>query len=187
MYSHPRNHVISYSVLFEYNLSFILCNLLDIDMSKSKSFGNENSSLSFSSKLNLLLDINVINESYKSKFQKIAEIRNQFAHNKDATDYTKCYSYINGAKNFLLKSYGKEINKSDEEEIQNAKLFTLLTNDLGKVLEKFVGAAVEKARNLERAEFNQKYLDTLNKFSKDDSVLESKLKDVYIAFKASIK
>lgn len=180
--SDPRSMVIEYSVKFEYNLSYILCKLLDIDISKSKSFGNTSSSLSFDGKSNLLMDINVIDKKDKVKLQKLSEIRNQFAHNKDASDFTKCYSYLNGAKDFLFKQYGQKLDTTIDTESQNKELFQNLIKDLDKMLEKFIGAAVNKSSESHLTELDRLYIETINEFAESDDYFKSKLNEVAILY-----
>lgn len=176
--SDPRSMVIEYSVSFEYNLSYILCKLLDIDISNSKSFGNTSSSLSFDSKSTLLMDIKVIDNEDKVKLKKLSEIRNQFAHNKEASDFTKCYSYIDGLRNYLLKLYGKNIDITLDIEAQNRDLFQNLINDLVKMLEKFIIAAVNKSSVSHLSELDKQYIETLNEFAESDKDFKNKLNEV---------
>ncbi len=186
MYVDARPFVIEESVLFEYNLSLIICKLLDIDISKSKSFGNSSSSLSFANKVNLLLDINVIDKNDKLKFEKLSEIRNQFAHNKDASDFTKCFSCISGLKTFLEKLYGSNIDKLKNEEAQNSALFQNLLNDLTKILKKFIGAIIKKESDFQNAMLNQKYIETIDEFSNSDEYFANKLKKVAELFEKKL-
>ena len=72
--------------------SFSLAFLLDIDFDKlneSKPLGNTSSALSFSQKVNLLLDYKSITKEEKLKLESFMNIRNQFMHNQSADSYLK--------------------------------------------------------------------------------------------------
>lgn len=114
MGSNTRCIVIELAVNLERSISVFLVYMLDITLENSKTLGNKSTALSFKTKVDLLTDMSIIDKEYATKLEHFAMIRNQFAHNADATDFTKCFSYIDGLDNKMKKWYGREAQNSDE-------------------------------------------------------------------------
>ena len=117
-----RASCLSSSLLIEKSLSAFLSSLLDIkDEENSLSFSNKTSALSFRAKVNMLLDMNVFDKKEDNwKLEKFMEIRNQFMHNFEASTFEKCYSYVSGAQNKILKEYPQDATLPLEEQLKKA-------------------------------------------------------------------
>ena len=77
-----RKEILLSSLYLESFLSHFLGGMLGIkDISNSMSLGNTGKALSFSQKLNLLIDIGALKKDDQKKFLAFMEIRNQFMHN----------------------------------------------------------------------------------------------------------
>lgn len=146
MFSDKRQKVIEHSISFESSISFVLSYLLGIDLSKSKSLGFGTSSLSFQNKLTLLRDIDVIDKKDKIKFDYFSAIRNQFAHNENATDFTSCFDILIDMDKKLRKLYENKIDTTANIETQRETLFDELYNDLRNISNKFFKALFNKGK-----------------------------------------
>lgn len=117
-----RNIFLEASVAIEDTLSLLLSILLGVkERKKSKSFGTKSTALSFNAKFNLLLDMDCIGKENTWKFQKFMEMRNQFAHNVDATTFEKCFEFVEG-KDKLLSSYPHDKSLPLEERLRNVSV-----------------------------------------------------------------
>lgn len=110
-----RAKVIEAGVDFEESISQIISLLLDIEKNKSISFGYKNASLSFNSRINLLVDLKFIPKEIIADFQLFTEIRNKFAHVKYIDNFTKCFEIIPEKKNKFLSYFGGSKEDLDEE------------------------------------------------------------------------
>ncbi len=159
-------NILHTSLCIEGLTSQLLAHLLDIkDYENKITLGNKSTALSFSQKINLLIDIGALDKEKRTKFEKFMSIRNQFMHNLDADTYEKCVGYIDGCKNWLLKTYPQD--SSDEVEIQLQNAIRSLGIDVMKYTMDITNPVVAKAAK--RAE-NQVYKKMLKVFT--DSVQE---------------
>lgn len=127
-----RKEILISSLYLESFLSHFLGKLLGIkDINNTISLGNSGKSLSFSSKLNLLIDIGAIKKNDQKKFIAFMEIRNQFMHNLNATTFELCVSFIDGKEKFLLNNYPQKSNLIKEKQLEGA--ISSLTNDVFKL------------------------------------------------------
>ncbi len=101
----PRTMVLEASVQIESNISDILGYLLGIDVEASRSLSCKSTALSFNAKLNLLLDMNILNKPEIEKFVIFSQIRNQFAHNVRVVSFDTCINEIEGLLNRFRKLY----------------------------------------------------------------------------------
>lgn len=116
-----RKFILTISLLVEDFTSLFLSGLLDIEnYQKSKSFGNKSSNLSFSQKINLLIDIGAMEDDDRKKFITFMEIRNQFMHNLDANNYENCFKHLDGKDKFILKLYPQDNGNSNETKLEKA-------------------------------------------------------------------
>lgn len=111
-----RASVLNYALIMENFTSMFLKELFGVTKSADKTycFGNKSSSLPFNTKIHLLMDVGVVDEKTKTKFQHFMSIRNQFMHNIDARSYTECIKNIDGLEKYLEKNY--KIEKTDDRE-----------------------------------------------------------------------
>jgi hypothetical protein len=134
---------------------------LDIsDSNNSISFGNKSTALSFRAKVNLLLDMKVFDKNDNWKLEKFMEIRNQFMHNFDASTYEKCFSFLSGAQEKLLKEYPQDKNLPLEDRLRIAS--QKLASETLDIVQKVFSAAIGK----KVLEGTQTALSTIAKASK---------------------
>lgn len=115
-----RIPVLIASLHLETNLSQFLQLILGIKATKkTQSFGNTSQALSLNSKVNLLLDLEILDKELQHwKLKAFMEIRNQFMHNGGASTYAECIAACsNVPKEKLLKEYPKEVSDTTEELI----------------------------------------------------------------------
>lgn len=159
--SKKRLKVLEYSLTMELMASFALSFLLDIDLDKlseSKSLGNSSSALSFSQKVNLLLDNKSITKNEKLKLESFMNIRNQFMHNKSADSYSKAISFIQGLGNRLKKIYPNLFSNKDKLEESYEKCVSQIFSDSLSILGDFKGGRLEKLKtHSERNVYVKKY------------------------------
>mgnify|MGYP000220995066 CR=1 FL=1 len=108
--SETRSQVVDQAVKVEHFVNSILATLLGIEKRDSKSFGNTSSALSFSAKINLLLDLGILEHKYKSKILAFLELRNQFVHNLEVAEISECPDEL---KKKLIRFYGGKNVDSD--------------------------------------------------------------------------
>lgn len=100
-----RAMVLETSVQVESNISGVLGYLLSINVDTSKSLSCKSTALSFNAKLNLLLDMDILNKIEIEKFVIFSHIRNQFAHNVKVYSFDTCINEIEGLLNRFRKLY----------------------------------------------------------------------------------
>lgn len=175
-----RHFVIEQAVTFESAVSGILCILLDIDIANSKAFGNSSQSLSFANRLTVLSDLNVINKKDKIKFEYFSAIRNQFAHNINAVDFSSCYSFINMRTN-LSKLYKVDGNSDDETICE--KLYFELYSDLLGIYNKAVASCMEKSSDRGKNDADilllKNLIDTLKVYAEDNDTFYNQMAEIF--------
>ena len=117
-----RALVLDHGVKVEFLVNIILATSMGMALENSKSFGPSSTSMSFSQKINLLLDLKIMKSKFKSKIQSFTEIRNKFAHIHDVKSFEDLPMQI---KEYLIKTYGK---KGSNEPVSD--LYSLLFNDV---------------------------------------------------------
>lgn len=117
-----RIEYLSHSLIIEKSVSWFLATCLGIekDVKNSKSFSNKSSALTLMQKVNLILDLEIIEKKSIWKFEMFMSIRNQFMHNSEAETYEQCIEFIDGAKTKILKEYGEDKNLTTEQNLQLA-------------------------------------------------------------------
>lgn len=139
------------SLLIEASLSKFLSKLFDIpDSDNSISFGNKSTALSFRTKVNLLLDMKVFDKNDNWKLEKFMEIRNQFMHNFEASSYEKCFSFLSGAQEKVLKEYpqDKKLPLEAQLKIASQKLAFEVLNIVQKVFSAVIGKKVTESERI---------------------------------------
>lgn len=154
-----RTKILEYSLIVENWTSIFLSTLLDIpDYKQTKSLGNKSGNLSFNQKIDLLIDIQALDKKEKKKFLIFMSIRNQFMHNFDANTYENCFSNIDGANNFILKTYPQNELLDMEDKLRSAtkeladEVVDITLKLLDKIKDKFKEKA--KAEILEEYQIN---------------------------------
>lgn len=128
-----RQEILQCSLLVEDFTSLFIAQLLNIkNYKETKSLGNMSGNLSFSQKVNLLIDMEALSPNERSKTQAFMEIRNQFMHNIEAKDYVTCFKYLADKKKFLLKTYPQNTDLPMEEQLHKASI--QLASDVIKII-----------------------------------------------------
>lgn len=157
-----RKNVLENALYIEGLTSILLSKLLGIQNAESsKSFGNTSSSLSFNAKINLLIDIGALQAVDRKKFQWFMEVRNQFMHNPQASDYVKCFSFLGDSKKGMLKQYSHSGSLSEDEQLQQA--FEALTHDVIKLTSDIIEKVKEHIQKKVETEANQQAFKAMNK------------------------
>ena len=167
-----RAEVLDHGVKVEFIVGLILTRSMGLNDFDSRSFSSS-SSLSFSQKINLLLDFKLMESERKAKFLAFAEIRNEFAHKHLVRELKDCKT---NSINKLYNWYGgKPTNKGDIDlyefyhelykEIQQicSALVTVLDDLANKKFTelerlrwyKTTGKQIDDAREID-ADFNEK-------------------------------
>jgi hypothetical protein len=131
MYQTTRGEVIEKGVAIEAGISGILGYILNIEIDTSKSFGHQNSALSFNAKVYLLTDLKFVPKEIARQFQIFAEVRNKFAHVQYVDNFTKCFEILKGHKKYLLETFTKAAPAGLDEEALLHLGFTFLCFNLG--------------------------------------------------------
>lgn len=130
MVSKQRAFLLESALTIERNLSILLSNILSIgDVDNSKTLGNKSSALSFSTKVDILLDTDYICKYDKAKFTLFMEMRNQFAHNKKCETYLDMLNIVDGSEKRLLKFYPVNYDQETKEDQLQGQI-TMLVDDL---------------------------------------------------------
>lgn len=117
-----RLEILETSLIVEGYIAELLAELLGVNSRlESKTLGNTSSSLSFNTKIDLLIDIGALSGDKKRMFQIFMEIRNQFVHNFLANTYVALYEQMdNSKKNFILKHFPQSEFLSNEQQLEYA-------------------------------------------------------------------
>lgn len=126
-----RMAILDYSLQLEKIASVWLCMLLrmDVNMQDTKSFGYSSSALSFSQKINLLIDIGALSNEVKNKFVAFMEIRNKFMHAIDVDSYLSAYNH--SSSKGTIAAYLKPPKVEDESQAKSAIL--ALADDVTRI------------------------------------------------------
>lgn len=124
-----RGLIISTAASFEDLMSQIICALLDIDYKASKIFQPGPSSLSFHTKMSILLELKAIKKDEKDLLSTFASIRNKFAHHPGCSSFEAYYKMVSNKSLFDQYLKGKP---ATEYNLINA--FKTFTGDIGVIL-----------------------------------------------------
>lgn len=113
-----RSWVISQVLRLEQTSSSLMKAILRMFKENSKTLGNQSSALSFKSKIDLLYDLEEIDKNYYNHLLKMMEIRNQFAHNSNATSFVALDNINPDINKYLEKYIPAEIEQDADREIK---------------------------------------------------------------------
>jgi len=158
-----RTTILEKSLSLESILSQIIAKIIRVPKVKTKTLGNQSSSLSFKTKVDLLYDLDRINLEEYNLLILFMEIRNQFVHNIESDSYIKVMEILGSSKKNKLLSVNQDVadfhnqlkKKQNTEEQQEKslefafdflflKLREIILNQEKKIIEDF-----EKEKNLE--------------------------------------
>ncbi len=133
-----RHRVIDIGVQLEYNISNFLKTILRIQNDDTRSF-DRSSSLSFQQKLNLLLDLKILNKEEANKFELFAQIRNKFAHKLEVQTFADCFNSNQDLKNKMEKIYKTSSSFSHSLEVE---MFIQLLTDIVLIGERLISKTI---------------------------------------------
>ena len=128
----PRLFVLECAIFIEDYVSETLGKLLNIDLESSKTLRN----LSFSTKVDLIREVNSLQVDERAKFKLFMEIRNKFAHEKIVNTFNSLFvSYEkNDFKNRLEKSSRNQPELDLDYEFKYKLCYLNLTFELSETL-----------------------------------------------------
>jgi len=160
--------ILNNSLDFEYLVSTSLCDLLDIDIKTSNSFGNKSTSLSLYAKVGILLDLKTIDKNESKVLICYMEIRNKFMHDMQCNSFEKCFAIIESTGKYLLKKYNPLDSLTLEEKYQFC--YNKLTEDAAEiVVNKILGSAIDS--KVKRDQTKIKIMEEINYKKRVDEVL----------------
>ena len=176
-----RKEILTYSLMIEGLTSSFLSGLLGIkDQKNSRTLGNKSSSLSFNNKIDLLIDIGALKGETKSKFQTFMEIRNQFMHNIEASNYENCFSFMPDKITFLLKQYPQAQNLTKEDQLKNAtlELATDVFNFTGELTQRLREKFAKDAEAETLKKSNKALIESITEMTKNlNEIVEKEIEE----------
>ncbi|WP_459926145.1 hypothetical protein [Flavobacterium covae] len=157
-----RSWVINKVLRLEQTSSSALRTIFRIFNENSKTLGNKSSALSFKSKIDLLLDLEEITYTEYNHLIKLMEIRNQFAHNPNATSFESLDNINLDINKYLLKF---ENEKADKTKAKEERL-KIIFNELFRLTAgKLIVIEFEYSKGMEkemRKHLNDKIVENIN-------------------------
>jgi hypothetical protein len=162
-----RTSILNISLFIEDKTSAILCELLDINRKESKSFGNTSQALSFNDKVNLLLELNVLNSDDVKLLNSFMYIRNQFIHNISVTSFVNVFN--DNEKSKFEKQFFKFEIESDGEKIReiDRKIIIAIADRIAKISGK-----------LDQVVYKKYLAPILAAFAKQQAKIEEQMKTI---------
>jgi len=157
-----RTSVLATSLTVENFASLFLGYLLDIpDPVNATSLNGRGAALSFSQKINLLIDIGALNSSDRAAFHLFMEIRNLFMHNFLAHTYFRCYELLlPTSRNGLRNRYYPDKPRTAQLTPAEAKAGIIkLSSDVLELTRGLVAKMKDKAADKAGVELMGKYKD----------------------------
>lgn len=142
-----RSWVISQVLRLEQTSSSALRTIFRLFNKNSKTLGNQSTALSFKSKIDLLLDLEEITKTEYSHLLKLMEIRNQFAHNPNATSFESLDNINTDINKYLLKY---ENEKADKKQPMEARLKTIFSELFQLTAGKLLVIEIEYSKGMEK-------------------------------------
>lgn len=136
-----RANVLASMVQLEFLTAQTLKLLLDIGPESTSFEGRE--ALGFNQKMNLLLDMKVIPDPYPSRFRFLRDIRNLFAHNMEAYNYTHALKWAEKKPEKLFAWYDPEPTLDLEGRLEKA--FDAMFKDMVRVSDEIFKEARDRS------------------------------------------
>lgn len=142
-----RSLVIHISTQIEFIINNILSWSLGFTGTENYSFGTTSKALSFNAKIILLLDFEGISKNDQKHFVKLAEIRNQFAHNYLIENFTSLESNDNGqqAIKHLESCFSAKIDRYSRTNDNLKRLFIYLSLEITEIVNRVLRKIESKA------------------------------------------
>ena len=140
-----RSWVLSQVLRLEQTSSSLIRAILRMFKENPKTLGSQSSALSFKSKIDLLYDLEEIDKTEYNHMLKMMEIRNQFAHNPNATSF-ESLDEINPQINKYLEKI--EVEGIEEQEAREGKLKLIFSEIFKRCSGKLLVTEIEYTRGL---------------------------------------
>lgn len=114
-----RMKVLEETVKLEQNTASLLAQLFKVK-SDNLSFGTTSKALGFDQKLNLLVDISMLDKEHRKRFALLQEMRNQFAHNFTTYTFEICLERTSFGVKKLLGWYPQDKTLPIEKQLEAA-------------------------------------------------------------------
>jgi hypothetical protein len=121
-----RKELLEAALLVEGITSALLKQLLGIQNQESKVFGRSGAAMPFSMKIELLMEVGMLEEAMRNKMKLFMELRNQAAHVHDLPTITSLLEGLGRKPNYLLNHYGS----FNETEGELRRVLTLLCSEV---------------------------------------------------------
>ncbi len=115
-----RMEVLEYALKLEKNINTLLLDILDIPNKETKTLSGKSGSLSFKNKIDLLLDLGVLETNDHSQLLLLMQFRNKFLHDLQCDSFETALSLFGGDKNNVITKLfsGENLkNKNKKKEI----------------------------------------------------------------------
>jgi hypothetical protein len=139
-----RSQVLEMALGIEQLINDSLKSFLGIDDEViTKTLNYKSSSISFKTKIHLLLDLGKISKTEFDCFDKFMEIRNQFMHNINVCSFCEVVDHLNGIEGWLIKNIEldeethqtlKKLNSEKQREAHIHFLFATLNSNIADIM-----------------------------------------------------
>ena len=128
-----RIFVLEKALLVEKTITSILELFLNVEVPKKKALTNKSGGLSFISKLDLLYDIEVFDDTEYMTILLLMQYRNQFMHNYECNTFIDAFEFLGADKKNRLLFYAEnKLEERGEQKIKDA--FNKLYIEILKIL-----------------------------------------------------
>ena len=191
-----RTKILEKSLNLEDNINRCLRVLIEVKSSQPKTIGDKSSSIPLASKINLLLDLELLNKEEYNQLFCFLEIRNQFMHNIHCDSYIKVIEKISRS-NLLLKLDSK-LTEFYENPIlieNREEYIKLMVDNLGlRVLEiainlhkKSIDKLENKMHNSQLGKMNSAHKEGMETFRNLLKINSESVQEVLAAYSKSEK
>lgn len=152
-----RKEIIEIALTIEDAINKLLTTYLHVYNENLRAFGNKNSGLSFKNKIDILVDIGVLNKPEHFKFLTLMEFRNQFMHNIDCNSFEKAIEILGADREKHLLNFNS-LKEPVERELKLKHCFMALhLNCIDIILRKY-------EENYERVKVRRKSITDVAEF-----------------------
>ena len=121
-----RMEVLEYALKLEKNINTLLLDILDIPNKETKTLSGKNGSLSFSNKIDLLLDLDILEKNDHSQLLLLMQFRNKFLHDLDCDSFERAlFLFGKDKNNFVIKLLSGEIIKDKNRRKEILETYNL--------------------------------------------------------------
>lgn len=161
-----RSEILERALVLESEVNRLLFHFLGINKVVTKTLSNKSSSLSFKNKIDLLLDLGIIDNNEYQQFILFMEIRNQFLHNISSINFISVLSDLGKDRINRLLIFWNNIQTDNSEYIYQSSFFNLFIHLLDLIKSKYsaVAKTLENMAKDKIREIDDKLKSTNNAF-----------------------